>query len=81
MGLAAGALGVYAASARYPAFRSLTLPLRAFLITSSGTFAGTHSSDATMTLHRLTHTSSHRHRRFVLPRLRSSAGRPKAVRG
>ena len=33
-GLAAGALGVYAASARYPAFRSLTLPFRAFLIAS-----------------------------------------------
>ena len=39
-GLAIGGLGVYAASVRYPAFRQLTLPLRAFLITSSGTFAG-----------------------------------------
>ena len=38
-GLAVGTLGVYAASVRYPAFRQLTLPLRAFLITSSGTFA------------------------------------------
>ena len=39
-GLAVGALGVYAAGARYPAFRQLTLPLQAFLVTSSGTFAG-----------------------------------------
>ncbi len=40
MGLGLGALGVYGAAARFPAFRSLTIPLRAFLITSSGTFAG-----------------------------------------
>ncbi|KAI4242870.1 MAG: hypothetical protein L6R42_010877, partial [Xanthoria sp. 1 TBL-2021] len=39
-GLALGGLGVYGAAARFPAFRSLTVPLRAFLITSSGTFAG-----------------------------------------
>jgi len=39
-GLAIGALGVYGATLRYPAFRQLTLPLRAFLVTSSGTFAG-----------------------------------------
>lgn len=40
-GLLVGALGVYGATVRYPAFRQLTVPLRAFLITSSGTFAGT----------------------------------------
>jgi hypothetical protein len=39
-GLAFGALGVYAASRRYPAFRGLTLPFRAFLVSGSGTFAG-----------------------------------------
>ena len=39
-GLAAGALGVFGATRRYPAFRNLTLPLRAFLITSAGTFGG-----------------------------------------
>ena len=39
-GLALGAVGVYAAGARYPAFRQLTVPLRAFLITSAGTFSG-----------------------------------------
>lgn len=37
-GLAVGAVGVYAGAARYPAFRHLTLPLKAFLVTSSGTF-------------------------------------------
>ena len=39
-GLTVGFVGVYAATARYPAFRSLTLPLKAFLVTSAGTFAG-----------------------------------------
>ena len=39
-GLAVGFLGVYGAAKRYPAFGSLTLPLKAFLVTSSGTFAG-----------------------------------------
>ena len=43
-GLALGFGGVYAAATRYPAFRQLTLPLRAFLITSSGTFGGTRTS-------------------------------------
>ena len=33
-------MGVYAATARFPAFRHLTLPLKAFLVTSAGTFAG-----------------------------------------
>ncbi|KAK3709563.1 Replication factor C, subunit RFC4 [Vermiconidia calcicola] len=45
-GLAVGALGVYGASIRYPAFRQLTIPLRAFLVTSSGTFASIVSADA-----------------------------------
>ena len=39
-GLAVGLVGVAAAHRRYPFFRSLTLPLKAFLVTSSGTFAG-----------------------------------------
>ncbi|KAH9843452.1 mitochondrial hypoxia responsive domain protein [Teratosphaeria destructans] len=45
VGLGIGALGVVGASSRYPAFRSLTLPLRAFLITSSGTFASIVTAD------------------------------------
>jgi len=44
-GLAVGTLGVMAASKRYHFFRNLTLPLKAFLITSSGTFAGIISAD------------------------------------
>jgi len=44
-GLTVGVLGVLGAQRRYPAFRSLTLPLKAFLITSSGTFAGIVSAD------------------------------------
>ncbi len=39
-GLAVGFVGVYAATARFPAFRHLTLPLKAFLVTSTGTFSG-----------------------------------------
>jgi len=44
-GLAFGALGVYAASRRYPAFRGLTLPFRAFLVSGSGTFAAIIAAD------------------------------------
>ncbi|KAL8942543.1 MAG: hypothetical protein Q9216_001587 [Gyalolechia sp. 2 TL-2023] len=44
-GLGLGAAGVWAAAARYPAFRALTVPLRAFLVTSSGTFAAIISAD------------------------------------
>ena len=40
-GMAIGVLGVYGAAVRYPAFRHITLPLRAFLATSSATFGGT----------------------------------------
>ncbi|KAI0009436.1 hypothetical protein F4779DRAFT_371403 [Xylariaceae sp. FL0662B] len=38
LGLGVGLGGVMLASRRYPAFRSLTLPFRAFLVTSAGTF-------------------------------------------
>jgi len=38
-GLAVGLVGVYGATRRYPAFRGLTLPLKAFLVTSSSTFS------------------------------------------
>jgi len=44
-GVAAGSAGVFLASKRYPAFRSLTLPFRAFLIASTGTFAAIVSAD------------------------------------
>ncbi|KAI1501150.1 mitochondrial hypoxia responsive domain-containing protein [Biscogniauxia marginata] len=38
LGLGLGLGGVILGSRRYPAFRSLTLPFRAFLVTSTGTF-------------------------------------------
>ncbi|KAI1259922.1 hypothetical protein F5Y18DRAFT_282590 [Xylariaceae sp. FL1019] len=38
LGVALGVLGVVGASRRYHAFRSLTIPFRAFLVTSTGTF-------------------------------------------
>ncbi|KAK5938195.1 Replication factor C, subunit RFC4 [Knufia obscura] len=44
-GLALGTLGVIGASKRYAFFRGLTLPLRAFLITSAGTFGGIIAAD------------------------------------
>ncbi|KAF6224599.1 hypothetical protein HO173_012942 [Letharia columbiana] len=45
VGLALGVGGVFAAAARYPAFRQLTLPLRAFLCTSSATFGAIVTAD------------------------------------
>ena len=45
-GLALGSLGVYAASARYPAFRGLTLPFRTFLAVSGGTFTAIIGADS-----------------------------------
>ncbi|KAJ9666110.1 Replication factor C, subunit RFC4 [Coniosporium apollinis] len=44
-GLAVGGLGVYAASARSHMFRQLTVPFRAFLVASSGTFAAIIAAD------------------------------------
>jgi len=44
-GLAAGVGGVMFAARRYPAFRQLTLPFRAFLVTSSGTFGAIINAD------------------------------------
>ncbi|KAF2858502.1 hypothetical protein K470DRAFT_221186 [Piedraia hortae CBS 480.64] len=44
-GVTAGVLGVTLAGRRYPAVRSLTLPFRAFLVTSCGTFATIVSAD------------------------------------
>jgi len=45
VGLGIGFAGVFLAQKRYPAFRQLTLPLKAFLITSTGTFGGIISAD------------------------------------
>ncbi|KAI9802515.1 MAG: hypothetical protein M1833_001587 [Piccolia ochrophora] len=45
IGLAAGFAGVAIAQQRSPFFRSLTLPLKAFLVTSTGTFAAIVTAD------------------------------------
>lgn len=45
LGLIGGWAGVMAASRRYHTIRSLTLPLKAFLVTSSGTFVGIIAAD------------------------------------
>jgi hypothetical protein len=45
VGLGLGIAGVMGASRRYPAFRSLTLPFRAFLVTSSSTFCAIVNAD------------------------------------
>lgn len=39
-GLGVGGLAVFAASKRFAIIRHLTLPMQAFLVTSSGTFSG-----------------------------------------
>jgi len=46
-GLAAGSLGVFAATKRFPAFRQLTVPFRVFLAVSTGTFAAIIAADRT----------------------------------
>ncbi|CRL22597.1 unnamed protein product [Penicillium camemberti] len=45
LGLAGGFAGVLLASRRYHTIRNLTLPMKAFLVTSSGTFTGIIAAD------------------------------------
>lgn len=45
LGLAAGIAGVYAGQRRFQAIRDLTLQMKAFLVTSSGTFCAIVSAD------------------------------------
>jgi hypothetical protein len=45
IGTGVGALAVMVANKRYHAFRSLTVPFRAFLVASTGTFVGVISAD------------------------------------
>ncbi|OOQ82457.1 mitochondrial hypoxia responsive domain protein [Penicillium brasilianum] len=45
LGLAGGVAGVMLASRRYHTIRNLTLPMKAFLVTSSGTFVGIIAAD------------------------------------
>ncbi|KAF7589508.1 hypothetical protein BBP40_004215 [Aspergillus hancockii] len=46
LGLIGGYAGVLAASKRYHTIRNLTLPMKAFLVTSSGTFVGIIAADS-----------------------------------
>jgi hypothetical protein len=41
IGTAVGAAAIAGASRRYASFQALTVPFRAFLVASTGTFAGT----------------------------------------
>jgi len=45
IGLTVGTLGVLGAQRRFPSFNHLTLPLKAFLVTSAGTFSAIVSAD------------------------------------
>lgn len=45
LGLTGGAAGVLLAARRYPTIRNLTAPMKAFLVTSSGTFVGIIAAD------------------------------------
>ncbi|KAF2462280.1 hypothetical protein BDY21DRAFT_330965 [Lineolata rhizophorae] len=45
VGTVAGGVGVWAASRRFPAFNSLTIPFKTFLVISSGTFLGIVQAD------------------------------------
>lgn len=58
-GFALGLGGVLFASRRYPAFRGLTLPFRAFLVTSSATFGAIVNADRrSVRFHRAQHPES-----------------------
>jgi hypothetical protein len=45
VGLAVGGAAVYGAHLRFPTFRHLTLPMKTFLVTSSGTFSAIVNAD------------------------------------
>ena len=46
-GLIGGLAGVRAASIAFPRFKSLTIPFRAYIVTSSGTFCAIVAADRT----------------------------------
>jgi len=56
IGTTVGAAAVYAASRRYPSFRALTLPFRAFLVTSTGTFIAVIAADRASAKYDIEHT-------------------------
>ncbi|KAH7412145.1 hypothetical protein DE146DRAFT_266778 [Phaeosphaeria sp. MPI-PUGE-AT-0046c] len=56
IGTAAGLAVVAGASRRYPSFRALTLPMRAFLVTSTGTFIAVIAADRASAAYDIEHT-------------------------
>lgn len=56
IGTAIGAVGVMAASRRYASFRALTVPFRAFLVASSGSFTAVIAADRASAAYDLEHT-------------------------
>lgn len=56
VGTAIGAVGVIAASRRYHSFRALTVPFRAFLVASTGTFAAVIAADRASAAYDIEHT-------------------------
>lgn len=56
VGTAVGAVGVMAASRRYASFRALTVPFRAFLVASTGTFIAVIAADRASAAYDVEHT-------------------------
>lgn len=56
MGTSIGALGVVAASRRFHSFRALTIPFRAFLVASTGTFVSVIAADRASAAYDIEHT-------------------------
>ncbi|KAL5121509.1 Replication factor C, subunit RFC4 [Pleosporales sp. CAS-2024a] len=56
LGLAVGAAAVAGASRRYPSFRALTVPFRAFLVASTGTFVAVIAADRASAQYDMEHT-------------------------
>ncbi|KAF2854974.1 mitochondrial hypoxia responsive domain-containing protein [Plenodomus tracheiphilus IPT5] len=56
IGTGLGAVGVIAASRRYHSFRALTVPFRAFLVASTGTFVAVIAADRASAAYDIEHT-------------------------
>lgn len=56
IGTGVGLAAVVGASRRYPSFRALTLPMRAFLVTSTGTFIAVIAADRASAAYDIEHT-------------------------
>jgi len=56
IGTGLGAVGVMAATRRYPSFRALTVPFRAFLVASTGSFVAVIAADRASAAYDIEHT-------------------------